>query len=146
MDSITQEDFREDQLAKQVIDASLKVHKLMGPGLLEGIYEACLCRELSNRSIEYERQKSFPLFYEDEKLEYDLRVDFLVGGRVIIELKSVEKLLPVHEAQILTYMKLSGKRLGLLINFNMPLLKQGIKRVVLRNNLGDLGDLAVNES
>lgn len=145
MDSVSQEDFREDQIAKQVLDASIKIHKIFGPGLLESIYEACLCIELKNRNISFVRQKPFPVYYEGQKLETEFRLDLLIDNRVIVELKSVEKTLPLHEAQIMSYMKLCNKRLGLLINFNVPLLKDGFKRIVLRNNLGDLGVLAVNK-
>ena len=118
-----------DELASQVIDASLKVHKAMGPGLLESVYEACLAHELKVRNISFETHVSLPVIYEDLKLNAGLRLDMLVANRLIVELKSVEKLLPIHESQLITYLKLSGMRLGLLINFNVRLLREGIKRI-----------------
>jgi len=101
------------------------------PGLTEPVYEACLCYELSKRRVAFQKQLSFPVVYEQVRLDAGLRLDVLVDDRVVVELKSVEKLIPLFEAQLLTYLKLTGKRLGLLINFNVPLLKEGIKRIVL---------------
>ncbi len=131
-DSITQEDFREDNVAKAIVDSAFAVHKYFGPGLLESVYEAALNAELSKRGIETIRQKSFPIIYDGIELDQKFRLDLLVEDRVIVELKTVDKILPIHEAQILSYLRLTKKRLGLIINFNVPLLKDGIKRVVLR--------------
>lgn len=114
-----------------IVDASLKIHRNLGPGLLERVYEECLCYELRKREIRFERQKLIPVLYDDIVIEGAFRLDLLVDGRVIVELKSVETILPIHEAQILTYMKLAQQPLGLLINFNVPLVKDGIKRFKL---------------
>ena len=123
----------ENEISKEIVDAALRVHKQLGPGLLESAYEECLTYELKQRKLLVERQKALPLVYEDVKLEVGYRVDLLIEKKVIIEIKSVEALNDVHLAQILTYLKLSGCKLGLLINFNVALIKQGIRRVV--NNL-----------
>jgi GxxExxY protein len=109
----------------------VEVHKALGPGLLESVYEECLCHELSLRGIHYARQVELPITYKGLALEAGYRLDVLVDDRVILELKSVELLLPVHEAQLLTYLRLSGKRVGFLINFNVPAVKDGILRRVL---------------
>jgi GxxExxY protein len=116
--------------ATVVIDAALAVHKSLGPGLLESVYEACLIHELSLRQIPVQSQLLLPVTYREMRLEAGLKLDLLVANCVIVELKSVETLLPIHEAQLLTYLKLTNHRLGLLINFNVPLLKNGIKRLV----------------
>ncbi len=120
----------ENELAKTVVDCAFKIHTGLGPGLLESAYEECMEKEFEKRSIPYVRQYQYPLYYDGEKLNTPFRIDFLVGEKVIIELKSVEKLLPIHEAQVLTYLKLSGLRLALLINFSTPLIKNGIRRFV----------------
>ncbi len=120
-----------DEVATQVVDAAFKIQKAFGPGLLESEYEACLIHELKTRGLKVETQVAVPLVYEGEKIDAGFRMDLLVQGRLIVELKAVEALLPVHEAQILTYLKVTNNRLGLLINFNVPLIKQGIKRVAL---------------
>lgn len=120
-----------ERIATQVIDAAFKVHRALGPGLLESVYEVCLCHELARNNVPFERQLSLPVVYEGIRLEAGLRVDLLVAEVVIVELKSVERMSPLYEAQLLTYMKLSGKRLGLLINFNAAMLKDGFKRLVL---------------
>jgi len=120
-----------DDLAKVVVDAAFKVHKTLGPGLLESAYEACLGIELKRRGLPFVVQQPVRIVYEDETVESALRLDMLVDNRLILELKAVESLLPVHEAQLLTYLKLTGRRLGLLINFNVPLIKHGIRRLVL---------------
>jgi len=120
----------ENQVAKEIVDASLKVHRQLGPGLLESAYEECLRYELIQRDLYVERQKALPLVYEEVKLEVGYRVDLLVDKKVIIEIKAVEALNDVHLAQILTYLKLSNCKLGLLINFNVALIKNGIRRVV----------------
>ena len=121
---------RESQLTEQIIGAAIEVHRLLGPGLLESAYEECLAREFKLRQIPFERQQPIPVVYKDLKLECGYRVDFLVAGKVVVELKSVEALAPVHDAIVLTYLRLSGCKVGLLINFYVPLLKDGIKRFV----------------
>ena len=117
-------------LSGEILDASIYVHMEMGPGLLESVYEACLLKELELRGIKAEGQVYLPLFYRGEELNKDFRIDILVEKEIVIELKAVETLMPVHEAQIISYLKLSGKRLGFLINFNVPLLKNGFRRFV----------------
>jgi GxxExxY protein len=126
----------ENELSEVIIGASIEVHRALGPGLLESVYEECLGVELSLRSICFERQKRVALQYKGRQVAAELRIDFLIDERVIVELKSLEKLLPVHSAQLLTYLRLTGKRLGLLINFNVPVLHQGVQRIV--HNLPDL--------
>jgi len=121
----------DNELTHEIIGAAIEVHRLLGPGLLESAYEECLARELSLRGLKYERQKPLPVIYKDVKLECGYRVDLLVEGRVVVELKSVEALAPVHDAIVLTYLRLSGCRLGLLMNFNVALLKDGVKRFVM---------------
>ena len=119
-----------EKIGKQIIDAAYCVHKTLGPGLLESAYEACLVMELIIRGFKVERQKALPVFYKGKKLDVGYRLDLLVENEIIIELKAVEKLLPIHEAQLISYLKLSDKRLGYLINFNVTLIKNGIKRKV----------------
>lgn len=123
----------ENEISKIIFDTALKVHKALGPGLLESAYEECLFYELSKAGLFVEKQKPLPLIYEEVKLEIGYRVDIIVENKVIIEVKSIDALNDVHLAQILTYLKLSGCKLGMLINFNVALIKNGIKRVV--NNL-----------
>lgn len=113
------------------MDAAFKVHRALGPGLLESVYEICLCHELAKQNVPFEKQVSLPVIYEGIRLDAGLRLDLLVAGQVIVELKVVEKMIPLYDAQLLTYLKLSGKRLGLLINFNSPVLKDGLKRLIL---------------
>jgi GxxExxY protein len=125
----------ENQLSKEIVSAALEVHKFLGPGLLESAYEECLAHELTLRKISFQKQASIPVNYKGLKLDAGYRVDFMVDDAVVVELKATEVLLPIHQAQVLTYLKLSGKRLALLINFNAPLLKDNIKRIVL--NLPD---------
>ena len=120
----------ENEISKIVVEAALKVHKTVGPGLLESANEECLAYELIKSGLFIEKQKALPLVYEEIKLDPGYRVDILVENKLIIEVKSVEALNDVHLAQILTYLKLSGCKLGLLINFNVALIKNGIKRVV----------------
>jgi len=115
-----------------VLDASVSVHKEMGPGLLESIYQQCLAKELEFRSVEFAQCVPIPLVYKGVQLNKDYIMDLLVENEIIIELKAVEGILPVHEAQIISYLKLADKRLGLLINFNVPLMKQGFRRFVNR--------------
>jgi GxxExxY protein len=120
-----------DELSNKVIGCAIEVHKILGPGLLESVYEKCLSHELSCANIKHGLQKELPLNYKSITLDCGYRIDLLIENDIIIELKSVDKILPIHEAQLLTYMKLSGVKIGLLINFNVSLLKDGIKRFVL---------------
>jgi len=122
---------RHDPLTQRVIGAAIEVHRHLGPGLLESTYERCLAHELSLSGIQVERQVELPVRYKGLTLDNGYRMDLLINSSLILELKSVEKLTGIHEAQLLTYMKLSGLNKGLLINFNEPLLKNGIKRFVL---------------
>jgi len=121
---------RYNQLSGEILDAAITVHKEMGPGLLESVYELCLVRELHLRNVYVEHQVPVPLFYKGEILNKDFRIDILVEHEIIIELKAVEFIIPVHEAQIISYLKLTNKRLGFLINFNVQLMKEGFKRYV----------------
>lgn len=120
----------ENELSGIVIGAAIEVHKKLGPGLLESAYEACLRRELAQRGLEVKQQVGLPLIYKDVVCDIGYRVDLLVENKVIIEIKSVECLTDVHFAQVLTYLKLRGCKLGLLINFNVARLKDGLKRIV----------------
>lgn len=117
-----------EQITEQVIGAAIAVHRALGPGLLESTYEACLCYELNKRGLSVQRQVALPVVYDGVKLDCGYRIDLLVEGVVLVELKAVDKLDKVHEAQLITYLKLSGLPVGLLINFNVHLLKQGILR------------------
>ncbi len=121
----------EEKLTEQIIGAAIEVHKHWGPGLYEEIYEKSLCHELRLRNILFENQVKLPLIYKGEKIGDDLRLDLIVQDKVIVEVKAIKQLETIHEAQLLTYMKLTKCRVGLLINFNVPVLKQGIKRFVL---------------
>jgi len=125
-----------DAIAKDVVDCAIKVHKALGPGLLESAYQYCHSYELKKRGWNAETEVKLPLIYEDQKLDVGSKIDTLINRLVIVENKSVESLLPVHEAQLLTYMKLSGCKLGFLLNWNAPLMKHGIKRFIL-NLSGD---------
>jgi GxxExxY protein len=125
------------KLTHLIIGAAIEIHRTLGPGLLESVYEECLAKEFSLRSIPYERQKPIPLIYKDLKLECGYRLDFLVSRRVVVELKSIEAIAPIHESVMLTYLRLSGAPLGLLINFNVPILKDGIRRYVWHYNEKD---------
>jgi len=122
----------ENELSKEIIGAAIEVHKILGPGLLESAYETALERELQLRGLSVKRQISLPVIYKEVDCEVGYRIDLLVENRVIIEIKSVDSLSDIHLAQILTYLRLSDLRLGLLINFNVTLLKNGIRRVVNR--------------
>lgn len=122
---------RINELSELVIGAAIEVHKALGPGLLESTYSTCLRRELTLRGIPFECEVSLPVSYKGECLDCGYRLDFLVDGRLVVELKSVEAIDPLHEAQLLTYLKLGGWQVGLLINFNVPTLKDGIRRRVL---------------
>ena len=120
-----------DRLTDSVIGSGIEVHRALGPGLLESTYEMCLCRELDLRQISFERQKSIPIAYKGIKLDYGYRADLVVDGRLLIEIKSVDAIAAIHEAQLLGYLKLGRWQIGLLINFNVQLLKSGIRRRVL---------------
>lgn len=120
-----------DLLGREVVDCAFQIHKEMGPGLLESVYEECFLMELKSRKIAFEYQKKIPLLYKQQQLKGTFRLDVLVENQIIVELKSVDKLLPLHEAQLLSYLKITNKRLGYLINFNVPIIKEGIKRRVL---------------
>jgi GxxExxY protein len=120
-----------EPLSYAVIGAAIEVHRCLGPGLLESAYENCLCHELALREISFLNQHPLPLVYKGLALEHGYRVDILLPNQLIVEIKAVDILAPVHEAQLLTYLKLSGIRTGLLLNFNVPVLKDGIKRMVL---------------
>jgi GxxExxY protein len=115
---------------KQIIGLGIKVHRKLGPGLLESVYEECLCWELAHDNLPFERQVPLPLIYENVRLACSYHADIIVDQTVIIELKSVERILPVHEAQTLTYLRLSGCKIGLLMNFNSVMLKDGVRRFV----------------
>ncbi len=128
-DKSTKIDF--DPLSRQVVDAAYKIHQKLGAGLLEGIYQECFCVELTKRNISFETQKPVSIFYEDVALKSTCRLDLVVENKIIIELKSVERIIPAHEAQILTYMKVSGLKAGFLINYGEPYFKKAIKRFVL---------------
>jgi len=118
-------------VASLIVDAAIKVHRILGPGLLERVYETCLVHELNGRGLRVETQVALPIEYEGLRLDGGFRLDLLIDDLAIVELKSVDKVLPVHDAQVITYLKLSGRRLGFLLNFNVPVMKQGISRFVL---------------
>lgn len=120
-----------ESLGRQVIDAGLKVHKVLGPGLLESAYEQCLAHELQLRGLSVRRQVAVPLVYEGLRLEVGYRLDLVIGDAIVVEVKAIDALTRVHEAQVLTYLKLSGLRLGFLMNFNVLMFKQGLKRLVV---------------
>jgi GxxExxY protein len=120
----------EERLTGEIIGAAIEVHRQLGPGLLESTYQACLYRELELRGIPFEYEKRLPLEYKGVRLDCGYRLDLLEAGLVIVEIKSVEALAPIHEAQLLTYLKLTGVKIGLLINFNVVVLKSGIRRLV----------------
>ncbi len=121
----------EEFLAAQVVDIAVKIHKELGPGLLESVYEKCFCHELKNRNIDYECQKLISIVYEGLVIEQGLRLDLLIGNSLIVELKAQENNHPVWSAQLLSYLKLTQKRIGFIINFHVPLVKDGIKRMIL---------------
>ena len=120
------------EITHKIIGAAIEVHRPLGPGLLESAYEECLSKELSLRGISFERQKPIPVFYKGAKLECGYRIDLLVEPHIVVELKAIELIAPIHEAVVLTYLKLSGNTLGLLINFHVPVLKDGIRRYIWR--------------
>lgn len=118
------------KLSRAVIGCAIEVHRTLGPGLLEIIYETCLCRELSQAGLGFERQRKLPVYYKGEAVDCDLRIDIVVEDRIVVEVKAVQQVLPVHEAQLLTYLRVTGLPLGLLLNFNEETMKQGIRRRV----------------
>jgi GxxExxY protein len=118
----------DDELTGGIIGAAIEVHRCLGPGLLESCYEECLAHELQVRSVAFERQKGLPVVYKNVRLECGYRIDLLVDSRIVVELKAIEAIAPVHEAIVLTYLRLSGCNIGLLINFNVAVLKDGIRR------------------
>ena len=120
----------ENDIAREIVDAAFKVHTVLGPGLLESVYEAVLAQELRKRSLKVERQAPIPVVYEEVRLEEGFRADLVVQDKVLVELKSVEKVAPVHKKQVLTYLRLANMKLGLLITFGEALIKDGITRVV----------------
>jgi GxxExxY protein len=120
-----------NDVTREVIGAAMVVHRALGPGLLESAYEECLCHELGLRALHFERQRALPVVFKEVRLDCGYRLDLLVSNAVVVEIKALETLLPIHEAQLLTYLKLGGWHVGLLINFNVPALKDGIKRIVL---------------
>ena len=120
-----------NEVTQTVIGAGIEVHRALGQGLLESAYEECLCRELDLRKIQFDRQRHLPVNYKRIRLDCGYRLDLLVAGTVVVEIKAVDRLLPIHQAQLLTYLRLGGWKVGLLMNFNVAALKQGIKRVVL---------------
>lgn len=120
-----------EEIAKEIVDSAYKVHSTLGPGLMESVYEACMCHELNRRCIPFRKQVSLPIVYGGLRLESGLRLDLLVDNTVIVELKAVEQMLPLFEAQLLSYLKLTNLRLGFLINFNVRLIKHGIKRLII---------------
>lgn len=128
-----------NELSSNIIGAAIEVHKNLGPGLLESAYEECLCHELNLRGIKFERQKPLPLHYKGKVLDCGYRLDLLVDNSIVVELKSCEKIEPIHKAQLLTYLKLSKLNLGLLLNFNVPVMRDGVVRLV--NDLAETSKL-----
>jgi GxxExxY protein len=128
---ISREDCQEDKIGAQIVDAALKIHKQLGPGLLESAYQTCLTYELRKRGLRVECEVNQPVDYDGKKIEVGYRLDMLVEDCVIVENKAVEKVIPVHEAQLLTYLKLRKCHIGYLINWHVPLIKDGIKRIAL---------------
>ena len=120
-----------NELSKKVIGCAIEVHKVLGPGLLESAYQQCLAYEFSKANIKFEKEKSIPVKYKETNIDCGFRADFVVGNSIILELKTAEKISPIHEAQLLTYLKLSKKKLGIILNFNVHYLKNGIKRMIL---------------
>jgi GxxExxY protein len=118
-------------LTEQVIGSAIEVHKTLGPGLLESVYQRCLAYELNQRNINFATEVTIPIHYKDQKIDCAFRADIIVENKIILELKAIEKILPIHEAQLITYLKLTKMRLGLILNFNTKLLKDGIKRMIL---------------
>ena len=123
-------EFEYNKITDRILASAIEVHRILGPGLLESVYEYCLVEELRRNGLNVQRQVKLPIIYKGRNLEKDFFIDLLVEDKVVIELKAVEEVLPVHEVQLLTYLKLSEKKLGLLINFHVPILKQGVKRKI----------------
>ncbi|HGJ65260.1 TPA: GxxExxY protein [bacterium] len=121
----------EQKISQNIVDSAYTVHKNLGAGLLENVYEVCFCHEIAKRGFSYQRQVSVPIIYDGIKFDEAFRIDVLVENTVICELKSVEQIKSVHNAQVLTQLRLTGKRLGFLINFNVPLIKDGIRRLII---------------
>ena len=128
LDFVTKEEL--NLITEKIIGAAIEVHKYLGPGLFEQAYEKCLCQEFELRGINFEKQKYMPVSYKGQTIDCSYRIDLIVESKVIVELKSVNSILPIHKLQILNYLKLSNMLLGLIINFNVPKLKEGIKRVI----------------
>ena len=120
----------EEEVAREIVDAALVVHRALGPGLLESAYEQCLVLELTRRGVAVERQKDVPIVFQGMRIDAGYRIDLLVGGSIIVELKAVDRLAPVHDAQLLSYLRLANLRIGFLINFHVRLLKEGIRRLM----------------
>jgi GxxExxY protein len=120
----------ENQITEKIIGSAIEVHRSLGPGLLESAYEECLCYELTQSELQYKRQVPLPVVYKGVNLECGYRMDLVVEELVVVEIKAVERILPVHEAQLLSYLKLHNKKVGLLMNFHIPVLKNGLKRIV----------------
>jgi GxxExxY protein len=121
---------RLDQLSRRIIGAAIEVHRHLGPGLLESAYEACLAYELKEMGLRFEQQRPLPVIYKNVKLDCGYRLDLIVEDEVIVEVKATEQLLPIHDAQLLSYLRIADKRVGLLLNFHVPVLKNGLKRIV----------------
>ena len=126
--SYTEEDY--NKITSQIIESAIEVHKELGPGLLESVYEVCLVSAMRERGLFIQKQVKLPVHYKGRELDKEFIIDVLVNDLIVLELKSVETILPIHEAQLITYLKLSNKKLGLLINFNVPLLKEGLRRKI----------------
>ena len=122
---------QDENLTERILGAAIEVHRHLGPGLLESAYETCLCHELHLRGLAFQRQVSLPIDYKGVKLDAGYRIDILVENRVILELKCVQEIAAIHEAQLLTYLRLTGAKVGLILNFHVPVMKQGIKRMIL---------------
>ena len=129
---------RYNEISEQIIGAAIEVHRALGPGLLESAYEECVAYELKLRGLHFQRQIPLPVIYKAVKMECGYRMDFVVKHLIVLELKTVEKILPIHEAQLLTYLKLTDIRLGLLLNFNVPVLKESIKRLPTSSKIPNL--------
>ncbi len=121
----------EDRIAAAVVDSGFQVHNLLGPGLLESAYEECLAYELKERGFNIRRQVAMPITYKAVKLDAGYRLDLIVESQVVVEVKAIDRLLPIHQAQLMTYLRLSGRRLGLLMNFNVPMFRNGVRRIIV---------------
>lgn len=118
-----------NELSSKIIGAAIDVHKILGPGLLESAYEKCLCYELDQRDLRFDRQRPLPIRYKEQQLDCGYKLDIVVQNTIILELKSCDQIQPIHKAQLLTYLRLSGLKLGLLLNFNVPVMRDGITRI-----------------